>query len=500
MRIKLPVFFLIVLMFLSVAQASAKEFVIGITSVPLNLNPLFASDANSQNINRLTHLSLIDFNQKMETTCLACERFSEKIGMKEHRATFELRSNLNFWDNSQVTSIDVYNSWKYFTDPQNKSVHRPAFKNIKDILILSDKKIEIIFSKFSTENITNLALLKLIKLDKDKKIIGSGKYIVRDKEPLQVILENTKNKNLLKFKVIKDETTLALKMLKGEIDISLGGISPRKNKWLKTKLRNYSFHQVPGTNYKYISFNHRSKYFKRFPIRRAISKLIPRRDILKYKLHGTAVLSEGLFSPSFSKFFQNSQVFNYDPKGAQSIFVEEGFVKKEKYWEKGNKILEIEWKVSNNKSVIEMANVIKDIFEQNGVKVNLVVQEWGTFMKNVKKGRFDMIMGQWIGFTGQDMMKFIWHSDSIPPHGANRGHYKNDKFDNLINKATGMLDPIKRINTYKQAQREAEEDLAYIGLWHPNITWVAHSCISGLKVYPNGGFLGLKNLVWKCVK
>lgn len=119
-------------------------------------------------------------------------------------------------------------------------------------------------------------------------------------------------------------------------------------------------------------------------------------------------------------------------------------------------------------------------------------------MKNVKKGRFDIIMGQWIGFVGPDMMRFIWHSESVPPNGANRGFYLNPTFDALLDQAREELDENLRNSIYKKAQLMAENDFVYLGLWHPNISWIKKKCISGLKLYPNGGFLGLQNLKNTC--
>ena len=119
--------------------------------------------------------------------------------------------------------------------------------------------------------------------------------------------------------------------------------------------------------------------------------------------------------------------------------IESGFSKKNNQWKKGGKVLSFEWKLSNNKAAIEIVNLIKEEFERFGIKIKVTVQEWGTFMKNIKKGRFDIMMGQWIGFTGPDMMKFIWHSKSIPPNGANRGHYINTEFDKLLDESDNYL-------------------------------------------------------------
>jgi peptide/nickel transport system substrate-binding protein len=473
---------------------------IGITSPPLNTNPFFASDANSQNLNRLTQLSLIDFDQKMTLICLACENYSEKISKTEHIVKFKLKKNLRFWDGSHVTAKDVENSWKYFIDKKIKSSHVRAFENISNMVIDSPFELTIHFKQFSVENVSNLALLKILKKITEEKYLGAGAYKIISQKPLETILKPAfdNKKETLVFKVVKDETTLSLKLINKELDLLLGGISPRKVNWLKENTDFLEFPMIPGTNYKYVSFNHKNNYLKKKSIREVFSLIIPRKDILKYKLHGTSVLSHGLFSPSFSKFFIKSQTYEKDLNKAKKILIKEGFELKEKVWSKDGESLSFDWKVSNNKAAIEIVKLIRDQLKEFGILISITVQEWGTFMKNVKKGRFDIIMGQWIGFVGPDMMRFIWHSDSIPPNGANRGYYLNSSFDALLDKARAELDEEKRNSTYKQAQLMAESDFVYLGLWHPNISWIKKKCISGLKLYPNGGFLGLSNLKNNC--
>lgn len=488
------------IIFLFAFNANTEEIRIGITSVPLNLSPFYATDANSQNINRITHLSLIDFDQNMQTTCDACLSYSEVIKPGYHAITFDLKKDLKFWNGDLVKAIDVQNSYKYFCDPDIKSNHARAFRNIKGIEIFDDYKFRIIFKEFSVENLNNLTLLKIIKKDSSGKILGSGNYEVASKSPLGVTLRSVGNlkRPMLHFKVVKDETTLALKIVNKELHLSLGGISPRKYMWLKKNSSNFIFDELPGTNYKYVSFNHKNEDLRKFKVRKALASLIPRREILKYKLHGTAVLSKGLFSPSFKKFYIDSQNFEYDPVKAKKLLEEEGYKKIKGSWYLEKRRLSLDWKVSNNKSTIEIVNLFKDSIKSFGIEVNVTVQEWGTFMKNVKKGNYDMIMGQWIGFTGPDMMHFIWHSDSVPPKGANRGHYINKEFDNLVNLSTTELNEEKRIAGYKAAQRIAENDFAYLGMWHPNITWIRSECVKGVKIYPNGGFLGLRDLKLVC--
>ena len=503
---------LIIIMLFSCLQTvySKASINIALSSNPSALNPFFSTDSNSQNINRLVHISLTDFNESMDFTCHLCQTFSEKIIDGKHHIYFKLRQDVKFWDNGPVTAYDVEKSVKYFTEEKIiKSIFRFAFRKIKKVVVHSKYEVEFVYDHFTMENISNLTLLKIVKLKQVKKkavfedIIGAGAYRFLSIKPLAVSLVPTRDNLMptLQFKVVKDETTLALKLINKEIDLSLANISPRKYLWLKKEgKKDLKFWERASTNYKYIGINHKKEYLKDVRVRKALSMLIPRADILKYKLKKTAVLATSMFSPAFAGMYQELPLDKYNPKKAKNLLLSAGFKLNEKnIFEKDNKPLTLDWKVSNNKAAREMIETISGYFKKAGVQVVVTGQEWGTYMRSFKSGKYDIVLAQWIGFTGPEMLKSVFHSASIPPKGLNRGYYINKELDDLIDSATTVLEKVKRNNYYKLAQNLAFKDYAYINLWHPNVVWIGRKCLTDIKLHPNGSFYPLLNIKKKCV-
>ena len=147
-----------------------------------------------------------------------------------------------------------------------------------------------------------------------------------------------------------------------------------------------------------------------------------------------------------------------------------------------------------------MVDVLKHYLEKEGMTVNVSIQEWGTYMSAFKAGKFDVVVGQWIGFTGPDMLRFVFHSQFIPPKGGNRTGYNNPALDNVLDKATVEIDAVKRNLFYKQALKMINDDYATINLWHPNIIWIGRSCLSEIKLDSTGSFYPLKTLEKNCGK
>ena len=482
---------------------------VAISASPNNLSPFYSTDANSQNINRMVHASLIDFNENMQFVCIACETFKEEMRGAKQVFTFKLKSDLTFTDGQKVTSEDVKKSYEYFAKDENiKSTFMGAYEAIESLNIIDASTFELVYKSFSLENLSNLSLLKIVKLKNPKAktydaqdIIGCGSYSLDSVTPLEIkISPRNSKKSPFSFKVVKDETTLALKLINKEIDVSVANMSPRKVYWLKTQ-KNIKIWERPSANFQFIGLNHRREMFQDIRVRKAISLLIPRDNILKYKLKNTAVLSVGMFSPAFSDIYVPTEVDKNDVVEARKLLNAAGWKKNaEGIMEKEGKPLEIDWKVSNNKASIEIVEVMEHFFKEEGIVVKITVQEWATYMSAFKNGNFDIVVGQWIGFTGPDMLKFVFHSENIPPKGANRTAYNNPKLDLLLDQATLETNAEMRNKLFKEAIKMINEDYAYVNLWHPNIIWIARDCISDVNLESTGSFYPLTKIEKHCGK
>lgn len=484
-----------------VNTAQAKTYNIAIGSAPNNLSPFFSTDSNSQNINRLLHLTLIDFNRAMKPVCIACESFSDRIVNGKHIIKFKLRDDLKFWDGSKLDANSVKYTHELFTEKEKiKSIFRFAFGNIEKVNVLSSLELELVYKKYGLDNLSNLALFKIMKLNGDykgvKSIVGAGDFKLISETPLAITIQNTKNGSLLVFKVVKDETTLALKLLNNEVDGSIATISPRKIQWLKNNSKEkLNFYEMSSSNYAYINFNHKKAPFDDLNVRKALGLILPIDDVINYKFKKQVVKSTGMFAPTFGELYLDKGSQQHNLKKAEEALKVAGYLKnKNGIWEKGGKEFSITWKVSNSKSSFEIVKTLASYLEKFGIKVEILTQEWGTFMRSYKKGDFDIVLSQWVGFTDGGMLEYVFHSKKMPPKGANRGYYSNEDVDRLIDQASKSNDVSMQISNFKQVISIINDDYAYINLWHPMITWVFNKEVKGINVYPNGSFIGIRNI------
>ncbi|MCP4913825.1 MAG: ABC transporter substrate-binding protein [Oligoflexia bacterium] len=479
----------------------AKTYNIAIGSAPNNLSPFFSTDSNSQNINRLLHLTLIDFDRSMKPVCVACETFSDRIVNGKHIIKFKLKENLKFWDGSKLDANSIKHSHELFTETDKiKSIFRFAFGNIEKVNVISPLDVELVYKKYGLDNLSNLALFKIMKLNGEyngvKSIVGAGEYKLVSETPLAITIENIDNKSQLIFKVVKDETTLALKLLNNEVDGSIATISPRKIQWLKNNSKEkLNFYEMSSSNYAYINFNHKKPPFDNLAVRKAIGSVLPIDDVINYKFKNQVVKSTGMFAPTFGELYLKDSTQSYNLKIATESLRSAGYKKnKDGIWEKEGVEFSITWKVSNSKSSFEIVKTLASYLERFGIKVEILTQEWGTFMRSYKKGDFDIVLSQWVGFTDGGMLEYVFHSEKMPPKGANRGYYSNSEVDELINNASRSNNTSQQVNNFKKVISIINRDYAYINLWHPMITWVFNNKVKGVNVYPNGSFIGIKDI------
>ncbi len=486
----------------------ASPINIAISSSPNSLSPFFSTDANSQNINRLINASLIDFNTEMQPICQLCESFKEYRTKTSYKIRFKLKPNLKFSNGKSLTANDVQKSHMYFTETEKiKSIFRFAFGNITEVKVIDNLTFDLIYKEFGLDHLPNLVLFKIIDIPNFEKlekvemedIVGAGDYKITNIAPLQIDLKALKKGlNDLNFVVVKDETTLSLKLIKGEIDLSVANISPRKVNYLQ-KNSDVNVVKVLGTDYNYIGINQKKKIFSNVNVRKALSHLIPREKIIKYKFKGNAVSSNGLYAKSFKNFYIDQPVDQYDPKLAYDLFLKAGFEMRNGIWYDNNgEKFSITWKTSSNKFQQEIVTIIEEEFEKFGLVINVMPQEWGTFLRGIKRGEYDLYLGRWVGFTGQDMLKFAFYSEKMPPKGANRVFFDNKEFDNLIIKAEHTINKKKEVELYKKANIVVNNEYPYISLWHPDVIWVMNKCIELKGIYPNGNFLVLKEIKNVC--
>ena len=460
--------------------------VVAIASEPSNLNPLFALDASSQQIDQLMYDGLIMIDQNLKIVPHLAESWENP---KDTIYRFKLNKDAKFHDGTPVTALHFAHTLQQILDPSVGSPLIASFSNISEVKVIDPYILEIHLKKPQANFLTDFTLIKAMPLEPEKTkdhFVSSGPYQFVKKDLNQIILKrnpshfkiNPKMENIV-FKIIKDENTRLLKLKKGEIDLIQNGLNGDS----LAKLQNdpkLSITKSPGLTYTYLGFNLKDPILKNKRVRKAIAYAIHREEIIEYFLHNLASPAKTLLSPLNWYYEENLPTYAFDLEKARKLLKEANVPLP----------IHLEYKTSTDVEAVNIAKLISDHLKQVGIEVEIRTYEWGTFFEDIKKGNFQLFSLRWVGITEPDIYYDCFHSSAFPP-GKNRVYYSNPSLDKLLEEGRLTTDPNQRKKIYSKVQKTIAEDLPYVSLWHLNNIAAYSSRLIGFYFHPQGNFLPL---------
>jgi ABC-type transport system substrate-binding protein len=229
----------------------------------------------------------------------------------------------------------------------------------------------------------------------------------------------------------------------------------------------------------YLGFDTLRPPFDELKVRQAFAKAIDRAAIINNIVHKQGIAAYSFLMPGFpdasSDELSKLDVNTYDPAAAQQLLADAGYpggagFPKQELWLRQENDL--------NKAV---ANAIASMLKDNlGVEVEVSDKETKLFMDslNAHETKFYMVS---YGFDYLDAsnMLGVWLS-------TGRHAWKNDAFDELVNKAASFVGPAaERSQMFKDAERILVEDVGGIFLIHRTPGNIYRPYIKGSELEPD---------------
>ena len=477
-----------VLLFSACDLADRESLRFGLASAPITLDPRFATDAASSRINRLIYQRLVEFDEdRFPVPGLA---MWEKKSHTHYR--FTLKKNIPpFHDGSPMTSADVRWTIKFILDSQNASPHRASLSMIEGIETPDARTIVFLLNRPDPlfPGRLSIAILPKNKIADEHPFnqlpIGNGAFsFVSWPEEGLIRLSRNLDGQVFEFVHIPDPTVRVLKLLKGEIDMLQNDLPPELISYIakKTKVK---ILKGKGSNFTYLGFNMEDSLVGRLKVRQAVAYALNRREIIQYVLGGAARPASALLPPDHWAGHPKLPIIEHDPQKARLLLKEIGG---------GKKLVKMTYKTSSDPFRIRLATVIQNQLEKVGFDVDIQSFDWGTFYGDIKEGRFQMYSLTWVGIKSPDIFRMIFHSQSFPPNGANRGRFKSPKADSLIDAAQLTFDFNEQQRYYQDLQTYLLEELPYVPLWYEDHIFVGRRNIIGYALAIDGNYDGLKDV------
>ncbi|MBX5480982.1 MAG: ABC transporter substrate-binding protein [Myxococcaceae bacterium] len=474
-----------------------------IESPPDSIDDRMALSANGQRIAQLITPGLVTFNDESEPVPDLAESFR---WVDDRTLEFTLRPGLTFHDGSALTTADVKATYEALLDRTLPSPRADKLEPVASIEAVDDRVLRLHLKRAYAPMLAELTI-GIVPEERANDIaaqgrapIGAGpfRFVAQPDEehlelaPFDGYYGGKPDIRALHLRVVRDETTRVLELLKGRADLVVNAVSPAVLPML-TKQPGIHVLTRPGTGYAYIGFNVRQGPLSDPRVRRAICHLVRTEPIVEYKFHGLAVPATGMIPKSHWAYTPTAGC-RYDPAEAARLLDEAGYPDPD--GPGGQPRLTISYKTSTDRFRKSIALVLKQELEEGGIAIDLRALEFGTFFSDVRKGNFEMVTLKWGAVVEPDLMRWVFSSGFIPTAenhfgGLNRAGYADPEVDAALARASAAVTREERKALYAEVLRALDRDLPNVPLWHETSVAIVSDRLRGYSPSAHGFFTPL---------
>ena len=438
-----------------------------------NINPLLSHNREVLNFTKLIFEPLVNITPEYSLEfCLA--KTCEYKG--DNRYEIKLDTNAKWHDGSDFKAEDVLFTFQKIQE--GDSIYKANIGNIASMESSDDETVIIKVNNYDAFFEFSLDFPIVCKkyydgedFNASSKIpIGTGMYKIASNTQFSLLLtKNTKWAELHNRQQMTESITVqkyssigeaynAFKM--GNVDIINTGMTDYQQ-YIGTM--GYNIKTYTGRSYEYIAFNCNDSVLGDKAVRRAINYAINKDTINTSVFYGNKIISNGFLD--YGSFLYNGEnLISYDQEKAKQELLNNGWSNADGTWKKDDRTIDINLTVNNdNQERINLAYNIKSQLSEIGIKVHV---------KQVSRDRYN----QYLSDKNYDMI-LCGVNNSVSPklntfYGS--GNIANYSCDEKLDAIDGI----------RNAQRKANEDIPYIGLYRNKWTIILNPSVGG-ELRPN---------------
>ena len=522
-------------------------------SDPEQLNPLTSNDAGASSILGYIFQGLLTRDPRtLELKPLLAE--SRPVISKDKLTyTFKIRRDATFQDGHPLTGEDVLFSIKALKCPLvNAPFIRVYYASVVDAQLVDDYTIRFITKEpyflnedvlggidvlprhfYDPENLLkDVTVRELSRGDSrlpdnvrrfannfnknyNRNPMGSGPYKFQSwKTGQEVILVRDqtywgKGKpgidqpylDVYRYRVINNLDAALVRLKSGGLDtMNLQPLQHLRQTKSKRFRKNYQKLLYFSPGFTYIGWNNAHPIFRDKRVRKAMTYLTNRKQLVKTILFGFGQVIDSPIYRFRPEYDETLASYPYDPEKALGLLREAGWKDTD-----GDGVLD---KVIDGKSTpfrfeikFNSGNTIRksvvltlqDELKRHGISVTVRQLDWTIFLDDVRNHKFDaMVLGWAMSVRDPDSFQ-VWHSSQAENKGSNMISYKNARVDKILEEYRREFDPKKRIELYREFQRILHDEQPYTFLFMGKSISAVHRRLRGVEVLPIGG---LRPLEW----
>ncbi|MEK7115270.1 MAG: peptide ABC transporter substrate-binding protein [Patescibacteria group bacterium] len=460
----------------------------GIVGQPALINPVNAVNEIDRDLITILFSNLLQLTD------------SYKVSADNKTWIISLKKDL-FWDDGQkLTADDVVFTIQTIQDQNAQS---PIYHQWQDVLAerLDENEIRLTLKNPYAFFIDNLKELRPIPKhifadipvtnfrlsNYNLEPVGSGpyKYLALKKEKNGFITKYKFEINPkfygekpyienLNFKFFNNIDDLINSLNKGEI-IAAGGLDADITQKIKRNVQSFQIN-IPRYYALFFNLSDTSPLIKNREVRWALSLAIDKNKIINSALHNGAMIINGPIFPGlegYNQDFYKKNTFNIEE--AKKTLAAANL----KFPSTGGPMIDLI--IPRISFLTDTANIIKENWEELGLKVNLIIIDSNDIVNQyIKTRNYSAIIFGNILKSNSDVYSF-WHSNERFFPGLNLSLYNNKEVDSLLESIQKENSPPIRQKKLLSLQQKITEDQPAIFLFSPSYYYVTTKDLNGFK-------------------
>ncbi len=431
------------------------------------LDPHFITDIPSANvIHGKVYETLVQFDKDMEIQPMLATEWNQPDDLTWE---FTLEEGITFHDGSPFNATAVKKTIDRLLDPATGSPQKSKIGMVEEVIVVDETHVTFKLSEpyspllsILASNEGSIMSPKVIDESPEQlatEPVGTGPFVFESwKSGQDITLKKNEEYwgtpvkvDEVVFKVVPEDATRLAMIEQGEAHIS--DQVPVTEIERIEQSDELNLYRTDGLAVEYVGFNTSQAPFDDVRVRQAVSHAVERQAILTGVYNDVGTLANVAMSPMVFGYSKDVKAYDYDLAKAKELLKEAGVAD-------GTTIKLL---TSDRKERINMAEVIQSQLKGIGMKVEIEVLEYGSYIEKVDKGDHQMFLGGWGNATGDgDYNQYnLFHTDSIGSPG-NHFYYSNKEVDKMIEEGRVETDSDKRLEIYKTLMQIEMDDAVYI--------------------------------------
>lgn len=369
--------------------------------------------------------------------------------------TFHLEKGVKFHNGQPFTSADVKYTLDLAQDPENKTkTHKEYYKDIISVEAIDDYTVTITLKTVDSMFFYDLARGDSVILPKDMQPemkthpVGTGPFTFKEwvkGDRVTLVKFNPYYRQgvpyldevIFKFIDTPPARNAALKA--GDIDV-IGYLASPETAIEFEKDPRFKIYSGVTTGDVIMSTNNSRKPFSDVRVRRAMAYAIDRRAIIDGAMFGYGTPIGSHMSPINPNYLDLTWMFPYDPEKAKQLLAEAG------YPNGFDAVIKLPPRYDYSK---RSGEIIADLFKKVGINLRIELIEWGQWIDRIyRNADYDLTV--------------IGHVEAfdigIYANPKYYFRYDSPRFQEVIRRARGSVDPETQTKLYATAQYILAED------------------------------------------